>query len=274
MEMGSSHPAPLTHDARPARPLLRSGVRLHILSDLHLEFAPFDPPDTAADAVILAGDAHPGVRGLEWAAARWPDRPLVYVPGNHEFYGHAHPRLVRRLEARAAALGPHVHVLSDRAVVLAGVRFLGATLWTDFELWGDPVRSGAAAVEQMADFERVQVEPSLSRCRPEDTVAWHRRSVAWLRGALADGGAPPTVVVTHHAPSARSLNPLYTDPVAAAFASHLDALVEGSGARYWVHGHTHHCVDYAVGGTRVVSNQRGYPDEPVNGFDPGLVLEL
>ena len=249
-------------------------MRLHVLSDLHLEHAAFEPPPVAADAVVVAGDLHPGLRGLEWAAGRWPDRPLVLVPGNHEFYGHAYPRLVRELEARAATLGPHVHVLSDRALALGGVRFLGATLWTDFELLGDAARSAAAAREQMSDFERVRVEPSFSRCRPEDTVLWHRRSVAWLRGALADAAAVPTVVVTHHAPSARSLNPLYTDPVAAAYASHLDDLVAGSGARCWVHGHTHHCVDYRLGDTRVVSNQRGYPAEAVAGFDPALVVEV
>jgi Icc-related predicted phosphoesterase len=82
------------------------------------------------------------------------------------------------------------------------------------------------------------------------------------------------VVVTHHAPSQRSLNPLYSDPMAAAYATHLDALVEESGVPLWIHGHTHHCVDYRLGRTRVVANQRGYPDEPVGGFDPGLVLDL
>ena len=249
-------------------------MRIHFLSDLHLEFAPFEPPAVAADVVVLAGDSHPGLRGLEWAAAAWPDRPVLYLLGNHELYGHAYPRLVRKLETCAASLGTHVHVLSDRAVVLGGVRFLGATLWTDFALLGDPARSMAAAREQMSDFKRVRVEPTFRRCRPADTVLWHRRSVAWLRAQLAEPSPGPTVVVTHHAPSARSLNPLYTDPVAAAYASRLDDLVAASGARYWLHGHTHHCVDYRLGGTRVVSNQRGYPDEPVGGFRPGLVLEV
>ena len=249
-------------------------MRIHLLSDLHLELAPFEPPPVAADVVVVAGDLHPGLRGLEWAARCWPDRPVVFVPGNHEFYGHAHPRLVRELEARAATLSPDVHVLSDRSAIVGGVRFLGATLWTDFELLGDPARSAAAAREQMTDFERVRVEPNGSRCQPHDTVTWHQRSVAWLRESLADGAPVPTVVVTHHAPSARSLNPLYTDPVAAAYASHLDELVAASGARYWLHGHTHYSVDYTLGATRVVSNQRGYPDELVGHFDPALVLEL
>lgn len=77
-----------------------------------------------------------------------------------------------------------------------------------------------------------------------------------------------------HAPRAepRLADPLYGDSVAAAYASALDRLVEGSGAAVWVHGHTHHCVDYRVGRTRVVSNQRGYPGEAVNGFAPDLVI--
>ncbi len=249
-------------------------MRLRVLSDLHLEFAPFDPPAAAADVVVLAGDLHPGLRGLEWAAARWPDTPVVHVPGNHEFYGHAYPRLVRKLVARAADLGAHLHVLSDAAAVVGGVRLLGATLWTDFALLGTPDASAAAAREQMTDFKRVRVEPGYRRCRPQDTVMWHQRSLRWLAGALAEPFAGPTVVVTHHAPSRRSLNPDYTDPVAAAYASDLDEVVAASGAALWVHGHTHHCVDYRLGPTRVLSNQRGYPDEGVANFDPALVVRL
>ena len=247
-----------------------------MLSDLHLEFAPFEPPAVAADVVVLAGDLAPGVRGLEWAAARWPDRPLVVVPGNHEFYGHAHPGAIRKLVDRAAALAgvPHVHVLSDAAAVIDGVRFVGATLWTDFRVLGDPAAGMAAAWLHMTDFRRIRVEPRYRLARPADTVLWHAQSVRWLRRELWAPHDGPTVVVTHHAPSARSLNPRHVDPAAAAYASDLEALVAASGARLWVHGHTHHCVDYRIGGTRVLSNQRGYPDEAADGFDPALVVDL
>ena len=249
-------------------------MRIHVLSDLHLEFAPFDPPDVPADVVVLAGDLAPGLRGVEWAVARWPDRPLIIVPGNHEFYGRTYPALVRKLVARAAALGPHVHVLSDAAVVVAGVRFLGATLWTDFRLHGESSIGMAAAQLRMTDFRRIRVEPSYSKARPSDMAMWHARSVRWLRRAFAEPHPGPTVVVTHHAPSGRSYDPAYTDPVASAYASNLDALVAASGATLWVHGHTHRCVDYRIGDTRVVSNQRGYPDEPVPGFNPAHVVAI
>jgi predicted phosphodiesterase len=253
---------------------LPCGVRLHILSDLHLELTPFTPPPVDADVVILAGDLRPGTGGLDWAAGRWPDRPVVFVPGNHEYYGHTYPALDRKLEERATALGTQLHVLCDRAVVVDGIRFLGTTLWTDFALAGDAAVSMAAAQAQMSDFTRIRVAPGDGSARPTDTIAWHQRSLRWLRAALQEPHGGPTVVVTHHAPSRRSLNPLYADPMAAAYATHLDALVEESGAPLWIHGHTHHCVDYRLGRTRVVANQRGYPDEPVGGFDPGLVLDL
>jgi hypothetical protein len=249
-------------------------VRLHVLSDLHLEFAPFAPPPVDADVVVLAGDTHPGLRSVRWAAEHWPDRPVLLVPGNHEFYGHTYPALVRKLEAEAETRGPHLHVLSDRAVVIGGVRFLGATLWTDFALLADPAAGMAAAQVQMTDFRRIRVEPRYGKARPTDTVLWHRRSVRWLRETLAGPHDGPTVVVTHHAPSGHSVNPLYADPAAAAYASHLDELVAESGATLWVHGHTHYCVDYPLGGTRVLSNQRGYPDEPVGGFAPDLVVAV
>jgi hypothetical protein len=86
--------------------------------------------------------------------------------------------------------------------------------------------------------------------------------------------AGPTVIVTHHAPSLRSCNPAYRDhPVTAAYVSDLEWMLDGRAA-LWVHGHTHLCVDYEIGGTRVVANQRGYPHDGVEGFDPGLVLDV
>jgi hypothetical protein len=83
------------------------------------------------------------------------------------------------------------------------------------------------------------------------------------------------VVVTHHGPSVRSIPPYHAgSPLNPAFVSKLDALVESSGVPLWVHGHTHYNVDYKIGSTRVLTNQRGYPDERAVGFDPGLVVEL
>ncbi len=248
-------------------------VRLHLLGDLHLEFRAYDEPSPEADVVVLAGDVATGLRGIPWARSRWPETPVVYVAGNHEYYGDAVPRLTEKLRWQAEQRG--IHFLENESVEIGGVRFLGCTLWTDFLLGGDDARARAAAAQVMADYRKIRLSPEYRRVRPEDTAGWHARSRRWLEEQVRAGATAGAVVVTHHAPSLRSVPPEYrADPVTAAFASGLDELVERSGAAVWVHGHTHHCVDYAIGGTRVLANQRGYPDEGVTAFDPALVIDV
>ncbi|HVS04223.1 MAG TPA: hypothetical protein VMT16_15775 [Thermoanaerobaculia bacterium] len=129
---------------------------------------------------------------------------------------------------------------------------------------------------RMNDYRRIRVSPEFRRLRPADTAAVHARSRRWLEEALAGAGlSQRTVVVTHHAPSRLSLDPTTAwQLVSAAYASNLDALVAGSGVPLWVHGHTHCAADYRIGETRVLSNPRGYPGQPVPGFDPALVVEV
>jgi predicted phosphodiesterase len=98
-------------------------MKIHILSDLHTEFSDFDPPETDADVVVLAGDIGVGAGGIEWAARQYPKVPVVYVPGNHEFYGHEVGDMDRLFDAASA----NIHVLSDRTHEFDGVRFLGST---------------------------------------------------------------------------------------------------------------------------------------------------
>lgn len=249
-------------------------MKLHVLSDLHTEFAPFSPPETDADALVLAGDTGVGLRGMErargWAEAL--GKPVVYVAGNHEFYGGAIPRHHEKLAA--AAEGTGVRFLENGLAALGGARVLGCTLWTDFNLFGNRYLDAAAAQAVMNDFRKIRVSPAFHRFRPGDARRLHQKSVEWLRARLDEPFDGPTVVVTHHAPSLRSLDPSdRSDPVSAGDASDLEWLLDGRAA-LWIHGHTHYRADYTAGGTRVVSNPRGYPDEPVPGFDPGLVVEV
>src|SRR3954470_22041676 len=132
-------------------------MKLHVVSDLHAGFGAFDPPETDADVLVLAGDVDVGVRGIELAKAWARGRPVLYVAGNHEFYGEAVPRHVGKMAD--AAKGSSVELLENREVEIGGVRFLGCTLWTDFELFGDRARCMAAAQSAMNDFRRIRVEP-------------------------------------------------------------------------------------------------------------------
>jgi predicted phosphohydrolase len=221
--------------------------------------------------VVLAGDIDHGTRGLEWARACFPHQPIVYVAGNHEYYGEAMPKLTDELRERSLSLG--ISFLENDAVELADCRFLGCTLWSDLQLFGPEPWVIDAVLDTMIDYRAIRVSPQFRRLRPADTIAAHRQSVKWLQQFVGQP-AQRTIVVTHHAPSARSIAPRYAeDPVSAAYASHLDTLVAELGAALWIHGHTHHCVDYPIGSTRILSNQRGYRDETI-GFVSDLVIEV
>ena len=224
-----------------------------------------------ADVVVLAGDIDHGTKGLEWARSAYPHHPIVYVAGNHEYYGEALPKLTDALRARAASLD--IAFLENEVADLAGVRFVGCTLWTDLDLFGPHPWVADAVLNAMVDYRSIRVSPKYRRLRPADTIRLHRESRAWLTRAVHEAG-PGAIVVTHHAPSARSLSPRYAnDPVSAAYASNLDDLVGQLAPALWIHGHTHHCVDYRIGSTRVVSNQRGYREEQI-GFVPDLIIEV
>lgn len=248
-------------------------MRLHLISDLHLEYAPFELPDVEADVAVFAGDIAPGARGLRWLDALADGRPKVYVPGNHEFYGEALPALNDSLRSQA---GGDVHFLENDEVVIDGVRFLGCSLWSDFQLAGpENVQRSMATCERVVnDYKHVSSSRTGGRLRAAETLQLHQLSRAWLERKLREAHPGPTVVVTHHAPLVRTppRNPVLA-AVGASFASDLSSLM-GPAVDLWVFGHVHRCLDTVVDGTRVISNQRGYPHEPVADFNPELVVEI
>ena len=265
------------------RPIANDGagtsVRSNVLSDLHLSRGELPLPDTDADLVILAGDLGRPAEAFAWA--RRIDRPVLYVPGNHEFYGGEMSAVLGDMRARCT--GTTIRVLDRDEIVVDGVRFLGTTLWTDFMLFGDgePRNVAMQAAQRFSrDFSRILVEDggAARLFTPEDSALLFERSARWLAERLATPHAGPTVVVTHHAPSPRSVHPRFDgSPINAAFVSQAEHLIRGDQVRLWVHGHTHDSFDYRVDGTRVVCNPRGYARDGVDenpGFDPMLIVEL
>ncbi len=247
-------------------------MKIRLLSDLHLEHGHFEPPAVDCDVTVLAGDIWTGTQGVRWAKENFSE-PVIYVAGNHEAYSHDLPRLFEKLKKEAA--GSNVTVLNNESHVIDGVTFLGCTLWTDFNLDGHPPLARLACDKGMNDYRAIRRSVTFSRLRPEDTERLHHQSKRWLTEQL-QATTGPKVVVTHHLPSARSLHPGFAgDVLNAAYASHLDAMMhEAWSPPLWVHGHSHHKVDYVQGNTRVVSNPKGYKNHPVEGFDPYLTLEV
>lgn len=244
-------------------------MRIRVLSDLHLEVAPFDPPAVAADVVVLAGDIDNGAAGVEWAKRHFAG-PVIFVAGNHEPFDAEFHATAAAL--RAAAAGSNVSVLDCGEAVLDGVRFLGCTLWSDFSLYGPA--GGEVAIESLRrvapDFRVIAFGER--RFTTDDWLALHHSHRAWLEAQLAAPFAGPTVVVTHFLPHPGSIAPRFaTHPLNPAFASDLEPLV--ARATLWIHGHTHAASDYLASGARVVCNPRGYPGEPT-GFRPDLVVTV
>jgi predicted phosphodiesterase len=246
-------------------------VRLLVLSDLHVEYASFEPPraGNAYDAVVLAGDIGQATLALQWARRAFPNHPIVQVAGNHEYFDAVREPALDAMRETAHRLG--IHLLENDVAVIGGVEFVGCTAWTDFRLHerpGRPVTMSAAdamagARRAMLDYRLIDVvDPALPgglrRFEPPDSAALHERSRAWLERVLARPAGLPRVVVTHHLPSWHSVSPGYiAAPSNPAFASDLDALF--AGVDLWIHGHTHSSHDYLAAGCRVVCNPRGYP---------------
>lgn len=255
-------------------------MKILLASDLHLELLQrrwsgerLIAPVPGADVLVLAGDIADGARAFE-LFAHWPT-PIIYVAGNHEFYGHAIEPM--RAKMRQAAALNEIHFLENESVVIGGVRFLGTTLWTDYRLHSNRTQSQLMEHAQRGLNDHQLIRTGQYRFSAQDALGLHESARAWLESELAQPFAGKTVVVSHHGPHPLSVHPRYAgDLLNAAFVSDLCALLPG--IDLWLHGHVHDSFDYEVGRCRIVANPRGYLHK--NGgmensaFDPAFVVEI
>lgn len=268
-------------------------MRALVLSDLHLDFRKFSPLykgtriDDGVDVVVLAGDIHEGVQGIRWARETFPTKEVIYVAGNHEYYDNNITHLPQYLREVSSRMG--VHYLERDAVEIKGVKFLGTTLWSDFEFYGVD-RMGESmneALKYMNDFKCIHTSKNFAReesgsirqrlFTPQDAKAEFAVNVAWLEEQLEAGDPSRQVVVSHHAPHSLSVEIRYiNDLTTACYVSDLERMM--GKAKFWVHGHMHSSSRYHVDGTDVIANPRGYgrwdgsDENPF--FEPDLVIEI
>ncbi len=255
-------------------------MRIWTVSDLHVDVEPYAwPAAPEHDVLVVAGDTMERLpRALRWIRETAPtDRPIIYVPGNHDAWRMRWPRDLASAHEDARALGIEL-LASGETVVLGGTRFIGATLWSDFRLRPDrEVQSRAEYDHGMLDRKRItSTRTGYGRWLARDAAALHAEHRSAIEAELAQPHDGPTVVVTHHAPHPMSLaTRQWEEEIDASYASDLGVLLDGPTApALWLHGHTHLAVDYRVGGTRVVSNPRGYGDENSRSFDPLMTVEI
>jgi predicted phosphodiesterase len=265
-------------------------------SDLHLEFDhDFSISDLQPEQiVVLAGDIFAQGRGktlnklfLNFVLPILAQgNQVVYVTGNHEYYGSRIDKVHRFLEAFAKEHA-NFHFLNNSSVFINDIEFLGGTLWTSLDNSNPLVylsvgsRNRARDIishDAMREYRAVSVNHrgTYRKLQTLDTILYHQATVSYIRSRI--GKHPKQIVVTHHTPSDEFICSRVDSPIGRyAYFSELDELAQHFDA--WVAGHTHKKVKKKVGGTWYLSNPRGYisekePNEAVKGFDPHEIFTL
>jgi predicted phosphodiesterase len=236
-------------------------MKIQIASDLHLEFLQslfpgerLISPAHGADILVLAGDIANATEAIE-LFKDWPV-PVLYVAGNHEFYGSAIEQV--RADLRDAASGTSITFLDNDTADFGGVRFLGTTLWTDYKLELNRTQRHLMENAELRIRDHFTIKCGGRPFTAERALAEHELSRAWLNRELTKPYEGKTVVISHHGPHPLSVHPRYVgEALNAAFVSNLSELLPK--ADLWIHGHVHDSFDYRLGRCRVVANPRGYP---------------
>lgn len=283
-------------------------MKIALVSDLHLEFAPVQLPKTEADVLLLAGDIVPIAyledRRTDAAARKVKKRVMdfmehslsqykevFHIMGNHEYYNGIWEDTIEGFRELWKEHSPNVTVLNNEAVILDdGFMLWGGTLWTDFS-GGNPIHMEAAR-DGMNDYHLIRhTDQGRAVCynrfepiklKPSDTQEEHENARYALKEAVELCDEDKWIVMTHHLPSWRSIAECHAgSPLNWAYASDLDPFIEThSQIKTWVHGHTHNNQDYTIGETRILCNPRGYaspntPNKSENSeFDPTFIFEV
>lgn len=295
-------------------------LRIHVASDGHDDIrgnkiACEESFNGRADLIAYVGDLMaPGLEALRRLRELYPDYsiPLIYVPGNHDFYSDGDPkrphlkttieRQLREMPELADKLGIILLQDSVREFYASGmlVRAFGGTLWSNMQARPGYVSMNDAmreAGKRMNDYRTIKTGEGRSKdqLRPTETLAMHRETVRFVERVLSTPtDADVTLLCTHHAPSYRSLrgwdpeHPERFGTMDWCYASNCERWFTGEGMGpdhvapdLAVHGHVHANKDYTIGETRIVANPRGYPLHALGmvgrenpHYDPQKVIEL
>ncbi len=251
-------------------------MKIKVLSDLHMEFwrkeyvLPSLYRSQDDTVLVIAGDLHVG-RETMAALGNLKDyyRAIVYVPGNHEYYGHDLEILSQEF---SNINRDRIYILKPGSVTIENIHFIGATLWTD--LAKGNIAAMDTARDNMSDFYLIT-----SRGKRLSTLRYrelHKNDLEYLESTLPSYSRDRTIVVTHHMPSYRCIHENYAgNPLNPAFASDLDWLIKKYKPIMWVHGHTHSSLGFTIGETKIICNPFGYWENGLNPeFESSMVFDV
>lgn len=238
-------------------------------SDLHLDHSSRSKrknilprlEEDISSMLILAGDIGNGLTGTVFVKAMCERfRYVVMVMGNHEYYNKDFNTAVRKYKKSMRAHS-NFYLLDNEGAFIEGIKFLGGTLWTDFN---GCKHSMGIAQRAMNDYHVITNALGRSyhdKLTPSDTVQAHNKTLYFFDQELSKITSGKTVVITHHLPhlSCVPLKYLGSD-LNPAFVSNLDLFIRKHRIDYWIHGHAHSNVNVTVNGTKILCNPRGYED--------------
>lgn len=261
-----------------------------IREEMDMLWFPPSMDDDMDSAFIIAGDIWTDGR---FALRQWQDgshdtwiarmsrrfKYVVVVLGNHDYWGRNVLYEAQKIKEAIKLQGlTNVFLLEKDAIVLDQVKFIGGTLWTDFNRHDPMVMHMAPQI--MNDYKHMRYGRDYRRCRPSDLYEIHMNTKSFIfQNAKRDYPEQKVVVVTHMAPSYRSVQDYYRQPhhqmMNYLYYTDLEKriMADGQEIDYWFHGHMHHRDEYEIGNCRVVINARGYATEN-QFFDQTLQFQL
>ncbi len=248
-------------------------TKIRVMSDLHLDFQNYDYVPEDEDILVLAGDIAEGIRGIAWIARKIPGNiPVLYVLGNHEYYNQNMKVLPGTIQKIIDDECPNVHLLDNNTFIFNDIKFIGSTLWTDYNLFESPEYCMRLAERSMNDFVCIK-KNNKHHLHPIDCRTLFKKAKSFIYKELQNYSLK-NIVISHHAPSIRSSGFQFrNDFLTSAFASNLEEFILENNIKMWIHGHCHTRSNYKIGNCDVICNPLGYPNENPSEYFP-VILEV
>lgn len=249
-------------------------MKIHLISDLHVEHGVYDPifPDDA-DVILVAGDVGYYVTAMTWLeeANQRSTKPVIFVPGNHEFYDANLYHVRDEFERHSKQHG--YEYLDNKSVVINGVKFIGATYWTDMRFKNWDGLNTVRAPQMMNDY--VFIAGRFGPLDVKEVLFEHKQSYDFVKAELSEPFDGKKVVITHHAPSEHSWTGDFNN-YTPYYVSNDEGMILDLQPDLWVHGHVHKTKRYNLGKTLVATNPRGRWTKPDRNaeFDPQFIIDL